>query len=73
MPNDGQDETRGQKSTQPASRTVSRPRVPTGGRNRRLEDRTVAELRERAKQLDISGRSKMNKEELVRAIRRKNG
>jgi hypothetical protein len=42
----------------------------TGNPNRSLEDRTVDELRNRAKELDISGRSKMNKQELVRAIRK---
>lgn len=42
----------------------------TGNPNRRLEDRSKQELYNRAKQLDVSGRSKMNKSELVRAIRK---
>ncbi len=42
----------------------------TGNPNRSLEDRTKQELYNRAKQLDIEGRSKMDKGQLVRAIRR---
>lgn len=41
----------------------------TGSPNTRLEDRTVEELRNRARELDISGRSGMTKGELVKAIR----
>lgn len=41
----------------------------TGNPNRGLDDRSNDELYNRAKQLDIEGRSKMNKDELVRAIR----
>lgn len=73
MPRDRDEETTEKRTTRPAGRTVRAPPRPTLPRNRRLEERTVAELRERAKQLDIPGRSKMNKDELVRAIRRKNG
>lgn len=40
-----------------------------GGRAEDLEDRTVDELRRRARQLGIEGRSKMSKRELVGAIR----
>jgi hypothetical protein len=43
----------------------------TGNPNLSLEDRSVDELRNRAKDLDIEGRSKMNKKELIRAIRRR--
>lgn len=63
----------GHKERPTEGRTVSRRAPGMGSPNRRLEDRTVAELRNRAKVLGIGGRSKMNKEELVRAIRRKNG
>ena len=41
-----------------------------GGGNR-LEDRTKQQLYERAKSLDIQGRSSMNKSELVQAIRKR--
>lgn len=43
----------------------------TGNPNRSLEERTVQELRNRAAELDVEGRSRMSKDELVRAIRRK--
>lgn len=42
----------------------------TGNPNQGLEDRSKQELYNRAKQLDIGGRSKMNKRDLVRAIRK---
>ena len=41
----------------------------TGNPNRSLDDRSKTELYNRAKQLDIEGRSKMSKDELARAIR----
>lgn len=41
----------------------------TGNPNTRLEDRSRQELYNRARELDIPGRSKMNKEDLVEAIR----
>jgi plasmid stabilization system protein ParE len=41
----------------------------TGNPNRSLEDRSKQELYNRAKQLGIEGRSKMDKKDLVRAIR----
>lgn len=50
-------------------RTPNKQTEGTGNPNHSLEDRTVAELRNRASELEISGRSKMNKKELVRAIR----
>ena len=40
-----------------------------GGRAEDLEERTTDELRERAAELGIEGRSKMDKRELISAIR----
>jgi hypothetical protein len=50
-------------------RTANSRSSGTGNPNASLEDRTVDELRNRASQLDIEGRSSMKKAELVRAIR----
>jgi plasmid stabilization system protein ParE len=41
----------------------------TGNPHSRLEERTVQQLRNRASQLHVSGRSKMKKDELIDAIR----
>ena len=41
----------------------------TGNPHTRLEDRTLQELRNRAEELDIEGRSSMDKDELIHAIR----
>jgi len=42
----------------------------TGNPNKGLEERSKQELYNQAKKLDIEGRSKMNKSELVQAIRK---
>lgn len=53
-----------------ASAGSSRSKVSSrGGRAQDLDERTTDELRKRARQLGIEGRSKMNKRELVSAIR----
>lgn len=51
-------------------RTARSRAQASAGSAARLEEHTVAELRNRASELDIAGRSRMNKRELIRAIRR---
>jgi hypothetical protein len=51
-------------------RTPNKSTQGTGNPGNSLEDRTVEQLRNRAQDLDISGRSKMNKKELIAAIRK---
>ena len=51
-------------------RTPNRTTRGTGNPNRSLEARSKQELYNRAKEMDIEGRSRMNKDELVRAIRK---
>ena len=50
-------------------RTPNRTTQGTGNPNRPLEQRARRELYNRARQLKISGRSSMNKAELIAAIR----
>jgi hypothetical protein len=50
-------------------RTPNRTTQGTGNPNTGLEARTKDELENRAADLNIEGRSSMNKDELVRAIR----
>ena len=53
-----------------ASANESRSEVGRrGGEAGDYEDWTVDELRERAREIDIEGRSSMNKEELIAALR----
>ncbi len=52
-------------------RTPSRRTGGTGNPNRPLEDRSMDELRNIARERNIRGRSSMNKGELVRALRGK--
>jgi hypothetical protein len=52
-------------------RTPNKTTKGTGNPNESLEDRSKQELYNRAKSLDIAGRSKMSKSELAKAIRGK--
>lgn len=57
------------KQRREEGRTPNKTTSGTGNPGDRLEDRTVTELRNRARELGIAGRSKMAKSELVRSIR----
>ncbi len=57
------------KNRRKEGRTPNKSTQGTGNPRRSLEDRTVKELQNRAAKLKISGRSRMKKAELVRAIR----
>ena len=59
------------KNRREEGRTPNKTTQGTGNPNKSLQDRTVAELRNRARELDIAGRSKMNKADLVKAIQGK--
>jgi hypothetical protein len=59
------------KQRRKEGRTPNKTTQGTGNPNTSLEDRTVDELRNRAAELNISGRSKMKKAELVEAIRKR--
>jgi len=49
-------------------RTPNKRTQGTGNPNLQLQERTVDELRNLAKERDIKGRSKMNKDALVKAL-----
>lgn len=51
-------------------RTENKTTQGTGNPNSPLESRTVQQLRNRARELDIRGRSSMRKDELISAIRK---
>lgn len=57
------------KDRREEGRTPNKTTQGTGNPNSRLEERTREELYNRAKELDIAGRSDMNKEQLAAAIR----
>lgn len=59
------------KQRRSEGRTPNKSSQGTGNPNRSLESRTRQELYNRAKQLDIAQRSKMNKQELLTAIRQR--
>ena len=57
------------KGRREEGRTPNKTTQGTGNPNKGLEARTVAELRNIASDRKIEGRSKMNKDQLVKAIR----
>ena len=59
------------KGRRKEGRTPNKTTTGTGNPRRSLENRTVAELRNIAREADIRGRSSMDKQDLVRAIRGK--
>tara|TARA_R110002110_G_scaffold303525_1_gene517621 strand:+ start:43862 stop:44161 length:300 start_codon:yes stop_codon:yes gene_type:complete len=60
------------KSRREDGRTPNITTQGTGNPHSALEERTVKELRNRAAELAIEGRSKMNKAALIKAIRQHN-
>jgi hypothetical protein len=58
------------KQRRTRGKTSNRTSQGTGNPNRQLDQRSRQELYNKAKQLNISGRSKMKKGDLVRAIKR---
>ena len=59
------------KNRRTDGRTPNKMTQGTGNPNTPLEDRTKDELYRLAQQKDVSGRSKMNKKELVQAVKGK--
>jgi hypothetical protein len=57
------------KARREEGRTPNRTTQGTGNPNTPLDERTVQELRNRAADLQIQGRSRMNKSQLIDAIR----
>ncbi len=60
------------KTRRKQGRTPNKTTQGTGNPNLALEDRSRDELYNRAQDLDIAGRSRMNKSALVHAIRERN-
>lgn len=58
------------KQRRKSGKTANAKTQGTGNPNTNLKERTRDELYNRAKQLDIAGRSTMNKKQLVRAIQK---
>lgn len=59
------------KNRREEGRTPNKTTQGTGNPNRSLQNRTVDELKNIASDLKIEGRSKMKKDDLVEAIRKK--
>lgn len=58
------------KTRREQGRTPNKTTQGTGNPNKSLSDRTKQELYNQARSMKIEGRSRMSKDELVRAIRR---
>ena len=58
------------KQRREENRTPNKTTQGTGNPNKGYEDRTKSELYNIAKRKNISGRSKMNKSELIKAIKK---
>lgn len=58
------------KSRAAAISNAGKPAARKGGKAPQYEDMTKDQLLDRARQRDISGRSKMNKRDLVKALRK---
>lgn len=61
------------KQRREEGRTPNKTTQGTGNPNRSLDARSKNELENRAAELNIEGRSSMNKDELVKEIRKRNG
>lgn len=59
------------KQRRKEGRTLNKTSLGTGNPNVPLENRTKTELYNRSRQLNISGRSSMTKDDLINAIRRR--
>lgn len=57
------------KTRREHGRTPNATTQGTGNPNKPLEERSVQELRNRAAELNVSGRSRMKKDQLIDAIR----
>jgi hypothetical protein len=61
------------KQRREEGRTENTRTEGTGNPRKRLEERSVEELRNRAAELSIAGRERMQRSDLLMAIRRRNG
>lgn len=59
------------KQRRTEGKTPNKTTQGTGNPNRTLEERTKAELMNIAQEKNITGRSKMSKQELIKALRKK--